>query len=73
MTIIKIDEENSAEEFFDVARAAGNTPEEILEVAACGEVSVSAERAEEIRAWCEAAKGWAVGPRHARYALLFEE
>lgn len=70
---VRADEENAAETFFDFARSADDTPDEILQLAQGGQpVEVTSQRAGELRAWCESAEGWADGPEYARYALLFE-
>lgn len=71
---ITADEENAAEEFWAAVRTDDNCPECLKDLAdGASFVEVSQEEAAAAKDWCEAAPGWAAGPQHARYALLFEE
>ena len=70
---IIVDEENSAEEFWAHVNTSGDAPEEVLDIAACNRIEVSADRAAEIRGWCEKAPGFSNGPEYAREALIFSE
>lgn len=67
------DDENAAVAFWNAVDLDPDAPAELRELRECGAVTVDAARADAIRAWCQAATGYADGPAHAREALLFDE
>lgn len=68
---IAVDEENSAEMFWEHVNSSVGTPEEI--VGFVFDVTVPSSRAKEIEEWCRNAPGFNDGPSHAPTALLFVE
>lgn len=66
---IVVDEENSAEEFWEHVRRTADSPDELHGF--WDTVIVSDERAAEIEAWCEKAPGYATGPEYAKWPIGF--
>lgn len=73
---VRVEEEYSAEDWWDAARERTDCPSvlrPILRAGGPGEIMVSAEQSEEIERWCAQIPGWDWGPAYAPTALIIEE
>lgn len=74
--IIKVEEENNCSKFWDHVYEDPEAPEEIKALLYVGRNQLVIDnpcRAEEVKRWCESVPGFADGPKHAPFALIFEE
>jgi len=71
MTLIKIDEENNAEEFWDAARDhVGPFKEAIALLLDDGELSVNADERDQLLSFFRRLPGWASGMSHAKHPII---
>lgn len=71
--VLRVDEENNAQEWWDNVMSSNDVPDEIQELIDYDQADVSFDRIEHVMKWCASIEGWATGPKYAPYPFTIHD